>query len=436
MPNLIPASALGLGATPPSERVSLALIGCGGRGMGEGTIYTSSDRCQMVAVCDPREDRRTSAQQRFNAAYAARASSGAYKGCAAFNDFRDVLARPDVDGVYIATADHWHVPITIAAALAGKDMHTEKPLGISIEQDLAALRAVRRYGRVFQYGTERRSTPQARHAIELVLNGRIGKVQSAIVISPPSVQGGSATPVLPVPGGWDYDLWLGPAPEAPFCNDRCIVSGNPNGIFHIYDYAIGFIAGWAAHPLDLFQWWADNAGLTTPVHIEGTGTLPASGLFNCITSWDVRCRYENGFDMRFLDNTTAAKHPGLPGITDHNAATFIGEKGWLSVSYSKLLTSPASLKDSIITPDEIHLQRSASHQLTWAEQIRTRQDPVSNIETAVRSDLISHLSDICIRVGRPIRWDNTKQTIVGDEAAQRMMCRPMRAPWQSLMKAV
>lgn len=433
-PNLVPSTVFG--AAAPSNRVHLALIGCGGRGMGEGMIYTGSEHCQMVAVCDPREDRRTAAQQRFNAAYAARIASGAFQGCAAYGDFHEVLARPDIDAVYIATPDHWHVPITIAAAKAGKDMHTEKPLGISIEQDLAARRAVRRYNRIFQYGTERRSTPQARHAIELVLNGRVGKVKSALVISPGSRQGGRATPVLPVPAGWDYDLWLGPAPEAPFCHDRCLVSGDPNGIFHIYDYAIGFMAGWAAHPLDLFQWWADHAGLTSPVHVEGTGSLPDSGLFDCVVRWDIRCRYDNGIELRFLDNVTAGQIGNLPGLTQHNAATFIGEKGWVSVSYSELLTNPPTLKDSLIGPEELHLQNSPSHQRTWIEQVRRRQDPVSPIESAVRSDLISHLSDLCVRVGRPIRWDPVREAIVSDGTARKMMSRPMRAPWQSLVESV
>jgi predicted dehydrogenase len=430
-PTIVPASVLGRGAVAPSERVNLALIGSGGRGMAEGKLYTASDTCQFVAVSDPREDRRLPAKEAFEKLYAERQPSGTFKGIQAYSDFREVLGRKDIDAVHIATPDHWHVPITIAAAKAGKDMHTEKPLGISVEQDLAALAAVRKHGRIFQYGTERRSTPQARQAIELVINGRIGKVHTVYVVCPRSQSGGSATPVVPVPKGFDYDLWLGPAPEAPFCHDRCLADDNRNGIFHIFDYAIGFIAGWGAHPLDQVQWWADEVGMTIPVTYEGKGTIPTEGLFNVVTHWDMTCKYENGTVLRFLDDETAQKYPEIPGIRDEaNAATFVGPDGWVSVSYGAVLTHPTSLLESRIAPGEKHLVESPSHQLCWVDCVRSRKDPVSNIESAVRSDLVSQLSEICIRTGRPIRWDPVKETIVGDDEARKRMSRPMRGPWK------
>ena len=435
-PQIVPARALGIGGTPPSERVNVAVISCGGRAMAESRCYTLTDKGRVVAVCDPWESKRLRAKQTFERHYAGSKRSGAYKGCDAYADFRDVLARADVDAVYIATPDHWHVPITIAAARAGKDMHTEKPLGVSIHEDLAAREAVRRHGRVFQYGAERRSTTAARHAIELVLNGRIGKVQKIYVVSPASVKGPVDDPVLPVPADLDYDLWLGPAPWAPFSAARAISGGGGNGIFHIYDYAIGFIAGWAAHPLDQVQWWADNAGMGVPVTYEGTGRLPDDGLFNCVIQWDVQCRYKNGLVMRFMDNQTAQQQD-IPGIRDSNAATFIGTEGWICVNYSEVQMDPPSLRNAIIAPNEIHLDRSnlgggeyvEPHHMSWLDCIRTRKDPVGNIESAVRSDIISHLSDICVRVGRKITWDPVKETIVGDETAARMMQRAVRASW-------
>ena len=339
-----------------------------------------SDKCQFVAACDPWDSRTLRAQQMFQKIAADRRGKGSFQGCDRYRDFRDVLARPDVDGVYIATGDYWHVPITIAAARAGKDMHTEKPLGISIEQDLAARRAVRQYGRVFQYGAERRSTASARHAIELVLNGRIGKVQALYVVSPGSPQGGSATPVLPVPKELDYDLWLGPAPEAPFCHDRCLSN---SGIFHVYDYCIGFIAGWAAHPLDMVQWWADHAGLGIPVVYEGSGILPEKGFYNVVMQWDMQCRYENGLVMRFMDNRTAAGAPKFPGIPGPNAATFVGSEGWISVGYSEIQAQPAAVLDSVIGPEELHLPNGdyagspyvQAHHLSWHDCMRSRARP-------------------------------------------------------------
>lgn len=428
IPQIVRAGVLGIGNTPPSERVNLALIGCGGRGMTEGVIYAGSDLCQMVAVCDPREDRRNSARDWFNANYARKQKQEGWRSVATYNDFRDVLAQPDIDALYIAAPDHWHVPITIAAARAGKDMHTEKPLGLSINQDLAARAAVRRYARIFQYGAEGRSFPHSRQAIELVLNGRIGKVQQIYVIAPPGSSGGKPAPVLPVPKGFDYDLWLGPAPEAPFCHDRCLTS---QGVWFNYDYALGFIAGWGAHPLDKLQWWADYAGRGVPVSYSGTGVLPDGGLFNTITHWDMHCRYQDGLLVRYLDSQTAAKYSDVPvqGIGD--ATIFMGETGWVSLSYNNgdLRTHPAALKEAVIGPEEIHLERSESHQVTWIECVRQRKDPVDPIETAVRSDLISHLSNICIRVGRPVQWDPVRETIVNDETARGMMSRAVRAPW-------
>jgi hypothetical protein len=323
LPQIIGAAALGRGgATAPSDRVTVGIIGSGGRGIYEGRTYIPFDNCEIVAVCDVQEARRTQAKQLFEQMYAER-KPGYRGGIAAYNDFRDILNRKDIDAVYIATADHWHVPITVAALKAGKDCHTEKPLGVTIEHDLAALKAVRKYGRIFQYGTERRSTPEARHAIELVLNGRIGKVEKIFVVSPGSETGGWAAPVLPVPQGFDYDFWLGPAPEAPFCRDRCLETGQRNGIFHVRDYSIGFIAGWAAHPLDQVQWWADHSGMTIPVTYEGTGKFPSDGLFNCSYQWDLRCTYSNGLVMHFMDNETYKTKSDGPHQILHG-------RGWIS----------------------------------------------------------------------------------------------------------
>jgi hypothetical protein len=405
--------------------------------MFESRFYAQSDTCQIVAVCDPREERRVRAQETLEKIYAGRKRSGTYQGIRTYNDFRDVLRQKDIDAVHIATPDHWHVPISIAAAKAGKDMHTEKPLSPTVAENLAVSKVVRSHQRIFQYGAERRSTAEARHAVELVLNGRIGEVRKIYVVSPGSETGGSATPVLPVPKGFDYDLWLGPAPEAPFCNDRCLVAGQRNGIFHIRDYSIGFIAGWAAHPLDQVQWWADRNELGIPVSYEGKGKLPEQGLFNCTYEWDVRCTYKSGLELQFMDNQTYLKYRDAPhpstGRKDadyvHNAAIFIGTKGWVTIAYEKVVTEPASLMSSEIGPNEIRLQESTSHQLSFVESVRTRKDPVSPVETAVRSDLISHLSDLCIRTGQPVRWDPVKQTITGNEAARKMMSRPMRKPW-------
>lgn len=458
-PILVPATALGRRKTPPSERVTVGIIGSGGRGVFETQQYPSFDNVEIVAVCDVQESRRLRAKETLEKLYSERKPGGSYRGIRMYNDFRDLLAQKDIDAVYIATPDHWHVPITVAAMKAGKHCHTEKPLGVSIEQDLAALKAVRKHKKIFQYGAERRSTPDARKGLELVLNGRIGKVQKIYVVGPPSETGGSATPVIPVPAGFDYDMWLGPAPEKPFCADRCLEgSKGRNGIFYIYDYCLGFMANWAAHPLDQVQWWADHSGRKTPpLKYEGSGKLPTEGLFDTAYQWDVRCTYEDGLVLHFVDNQsyhqyTDAPHPVMPwgrkDVTNvHNGAVFIGTEGWVIVSYEKVVTNPGTLMDSEIGPSEIHLPdaalpsipagmaqghqqvATAGHHQNWIQAIRNGTQPVGDIEGAVHSDMVSLLSELCVRTGQGLTWDPRKRTIVGNEAARKMISRPMRGHW-------
>ncbi|MGE5569586.1 MAG: Gfo/Idh/MocA family protein [Rhodospirillales bacterium] len=459
-PLVVPASALGRGATPPSDRITFGVIGAGTRGPYESSFYVGIDECEIVAVCDVVRDRRDALKEKLEKSYAERKSRASYRGIRTYEDFRDLLRQKDIDAVYIATPDHWHVAMTIAAQKAGKHCHTEKPLGTSIEMDLAALKAVRKYKRSFLYGAERRSSPIARHAIELVLNGRIGEVKQIYVTCPASRSGGSATPELPVPEGWNYDLWLGPAPYAPFCHDRT----RKGGIFEIRDYSLGMIANWGAHPLDQVQWWADHAGLTIPVTYEGTGKIAQGGLYNCATEWDLRCTYENGLVMRFVDNQTFKTIPEIPKVSLgprqplNNVALFVGTEGWVASAYEKVVTEPASLVTSEIGPNEIHLPKHpkqeervppglnlwdapvAAQALGWIEDLKAQMGAkaqvktVDPIDSAVRSDLISQLSDICIRVGRTVRWDPKKETILGDEEAKKMMSVPMREPWASLIR--
>jgi hypothetical protein len=448
-PLIVPASALGRGATPPGDRINIGIIGSGNRALFEGRHFVPIDSCQVVALCDVQETRRNEAQAKFEKLYTERKSGGSYKGIRLYGDFRELLRQKDVDAVYIVTPDHWHVPILIAAMKAGKACHQEKPLGLSIEQDLAALKAVKKYKRPFFYGPERRSTAEARHGIELVLNGRIGKVKEIVVAAPPSVAGGSPEPA-PVPKGFDFDMWLGPAPSVPYAPAR--VAG---GMFHISDYCLGFISNWGAHPPDLVQWWADNAGLTIPVKYEGTSRRATGGLYDCATEWDLRCTYEKGLVMRYMDGITLNRRSDVPAVLGPvgrrlaNTACFVGTGGAVAVCYERVMTEPASLASSEIGPNEIHLRQSprdvdritgkgiwdypaAAHQLAWIESLRDNKPGVHSVETAVHTDLVCQLSDICTRTGRPVVWDPRQQKIVNDPEAAKMSSRPMRKPWDAL----
>jgi len=416
VPIIVPSSVFG--AKAPSRRLNIGVIACGGRSK-VTTSYEDYEKSEVVAICDPIRDRRLMKLKK-------------HPNAKDYEDFRDVLKLGDVDAVHISTGVHWHVPISLAAARAGKDMYTEKPLGVSVEECLAAREIVDKHKRIFQYGTQNRSMVQLRLGLELVLNGHIGDVKEIYVWAPQGHSGGSATPVLPVPDGYDYDLWLGPAPEAPFCKDRCLVQGPPNGVYHIYDYAIGFMAGWGAHAVDMLQWWADQTGMGIPVEYKGTGTIPTEGLFNTITNWDVECTYANGLKMRFMDSKTARKVDGIPHIKEvkfGHCALFVGSKGWVAVTRGSWKVFPETLYRKAKNAGEKKLNVSTHHQQNFVDCVVSRQQPVSDLASAVQSDLMCHLSDISIRTGRSIRWDPKKETIVGDVEAAKMMSRKMRKPW-------
>jgi hypothetical protein len=271
---------------------------------------------------------------------------------------------------------------------------------------------------------------QVRMGIELVLNGHIGDVKEIYVWAEKGQSGGSEDPILPIPDGFDYELWLGPAPEAPFCYDRCLHQSDRTGIFHIYDYALGFIAGWGAHPLDMMQWWADNAGLdTVPVTYKGNGSIGIGGLFDTLTHWDVQCTYANGLPMRFMDDQTANMFKPHEGIEGYHGTLFVGSKGWVRVSRASWKVSDEKLYRLGKNPGENRLEESVDQIQNFVDCVISRKRPIDHLHSAVRSDIISHLSDICIREGRTITWDPEEETIVNDPQAAKRMHRPMRKPW-------
>ncbi len=404
LPEIVPARALG--ARAPSKVVTLGHIGVGGRGTDLLNGFLGIGECRSVAVADCFRSRREGTAARIDAHYGA-------TGCKAYADFRDLCADPGIDAVVVATPDHWHVLAALEAVRHGKSVYVEKPLGISVAADHALREAVRRHGVTFQYGTQQRSQDHMRWACELVLNGHLGKLKAVEVDSPGGIQGGSTTPAS-VPDGLDYDLYLGPAPEAPYTVDRC----TPNGSYHVSDFALGYIAGWGAHPLDIMVWALGDCPESVPVEFEGTGVFPSYGLFDTAMVWDVRGKFADGKLFRF-------RGPG------EDRTTFIGERGTIAVSRGGVrLLDPPSLKDEKPRPGERRLAVDANHGANFIEGVRTGIRPASTIDGAVYSDTVSHLSDIAIRTGRRIRWDHVAERIVGDEAAARMLSRPMRAPWR------
>ncbi|MBN2476657.1 MAG: Gfo/Idh/MocA family oxidoreductase [Pirellulales bacterium] len=415
-PYVITSAALGQAGRPPaSERTVLGYIGTGPRGQVNIHEQLTCPEAQLVAVCDVWEPVVRQAKGVVDTHYQ-------NTDCRTYRDFRELLDRDDLDAVGIATPDHWHVPVAVAAAKAGKDVCVEKPLGVSVAEDLTCREVMRRYDRVFQYGTEARSIAACRLGCELVRNGRIGEIREIRVKAPNSDRGGSRLP-KPVPAELDYDLWLGPAPWRPYSG--CPDSGT--GWYHVYDYALGFIAGWGAHPLDLLQWAFDTHRAGT-WEVEGTGVVDLHGCNDAVVDWDVAIRFSGGVTMRYWATGVAKQEdPRLAQRDDY--VQLIGTEGWIALYYGGMECEPAGLRNSVLGPDDVRLPVSRGQERNFVECVRTRQTPVSHIDDAVRSDLISHLSDIAIRVGRKITWDPVRETLVGDPEASLRLTRAARPPW-------
>lgn len=395
-PYVITTAALGSQQkAPASERVALGFIGVGGRGRGLLGGFINCKDAQCVAVTDAYRDRREGV--------AASIQGKAYA------DFRELLARDDIDAVVIATPDHLHVPAAVAAARAKKDAYVEKPLGLSVEQDLVCRKVFEEHARVFQYGTQQRSSAHCRFGCELVRSGKIGKVRRIEVIAPNGGAGGS-TEEVPVPPTLDYEAWLGPAPKKPYTADRCKTPGT----YWIYDYSIGYLGGWGAHPLDI-QVWGSDADLAGPWTVEGTGVVPTEGLYDTVYNWDMKIHMAEGVEMTFKPGGDSTK--------------FIGEEGWVEVRRGGIDAEPKSLLKLELGPGDVRLKVSPRQDQDFVDCVKSRAKCVSPLDHAVRSDIISHVCDIAVRTGRKITWDPKKEEVVGDEEASKMLRRPMRAPW-------
>ncbi|MBI4587125.1 MAG: Gfo/Idh/MocA family oxidoreductase [Planctomycetes bacterium] len=402
-PFIVPSAVLGLGgAPPPSERVAIGCIGTGRRGQHniEGLMHYGA---RIVALCDVKPSMREEAMAlaKLTAKDAA-------------SDFRAVLDRKDVDAVMIATPDHWHVLIGIAAIRAGKDVYLEKPLGITIAEGKAMRKAVLESNRVFMHGTEQRGMPDVRQVCEAVRNGRIGKLHT-ITVACPGGQEIPPQPEMPVPAGFDYDRWLGPARLAPYTEKRV----TPPYFFFISDYApSGFVCGWGVHHLDVAQ-WGNGTDPTGPVEIEGRGTYPKEGLADTALTWKIEYRYENGVKLIFTD--TSQNPEGV---------RFEGTGGWIFKAYRKpaQASNPDILKAEIRS-GEIRLYETDADDHCFIECVKSRKETCSPIEVAHRSTIIGYLGDIAMRLGRKLRWDPAKEQFVNDPEANRWLSREMRAPW-------
>jgi len=372
---------VGSSAFGANDRITTGIIGLGGpAGGGAGGT-------QLLAVCDVRGDKLKR--------YAGR------KDVAKYGDFRELLARDDIDAVLIGTPDHWHALPAIAAAKAGKDIYCEKPMSLTIREARAMVDAVRRYNRVFQTGSQQRSAYNGkfRFAVEMVRSGRIGDLKYIHV----NVGGPSRDcyePAQPTPPDVNWDMWLGPAPWRPY-NERIL-----KGWRAFRDYSGGGMTDWGHHHFDIAQ-WALDADESGPVEI-----IPPDGK-----------------DVRWLTYIYKCGVKVYHGGAEGAGITFHGTKGKIGVDRGKLFTEPANIMEKPIAPDEVNVYHSDNHKGNWVDCIRSRKRPICDVEIGCRSVTVCHLGNIAYMLRRPLKWDPAKEEFINDPAANRWLDRPKRPPW-------
>jgi predicted dehydrogenase len=428
LPYAVSASSLGLGDTPaPSGRITMGLIGCGTHG--GGWNLSQVFRCphaQVLAVCDVDDARCQAAKARVDEHYGQTLGAGQAR-CTAYRDFRGIIARDDIDAVINATPDHWHVIPAIMAARAGKDVICEKPLTLTVEEGRALADVVKDTGRIFQTASENRSIDTYIRMCELVRNGRIGKLQHIDVTLPAGNEsrGDNFTQVeeQPVPEGFDYGMWLGQAPWAPYCPARCHGSFRWN-----LDYSGGRLTDWGAHLIDLAQ-WANDTELTGPVGVEGTGKFPPrEALFNTAEEFEIDYEYANGVTMHVSSRE--------PGIRFQGTEGWIGFTGWRA----PLEASSEAVLQSEIGPDEVHLYRPSEvvgradggkggEHRNFLDCVKSREPCYAPAEVGHRTVTIAHIGNIAMMLGRKLTWDPAAERFANDAEADSMLGRKQREPW-------
>jgi predicted dehydrogenase len=431
-PTIVPRSVLGAGVVAPSDKITFGCIGVGSKGTGDMRAWLTKDDVRVVAVCDVRETFRQRAKDIADARHGD-------KNCAMYNDFRELLARKDIDAVNIAPGERWHALMSIEAARRGKHIFCQKPLALTVEEAKHLRDAVQRHRVAFQLGAQQRSSAPFRFAVELVRNGKIGQLQTIAIGS--AGGGQSALPLglgfmkMPaekpaeIPPGVDWDMWLGPSPWAPYSDLRITRTW-----MSIADYGLGGIGGeYGVHDIDIGQ-WANNSDDTTPISVEGTGEV-YHDIRDTLTTYEIEYRYANGVRMLLMDLVTARKRfwqfqfgESVRGVSV--GLILIGTEGWIWVSRVGMRTHPESLVRTVFGPNDKRVLRSDDHPQNLLDTIRTGQPNVCPVEVGVHDEMICQMGDIAVRMGRKLQWDPVKEVFVNDEAANRKLSRVMRSPWR------
>ncbi|MEN6576047.1 MAG: Gfo/Idh/MocA family oxidoreductase [Phycisphaerales bacterium] len=396
------------GADAPSRRITMGAIGLGNQGLHNLKSFLTFDDVRVLAVCDVDAGHLQRAKDTVDAAYG-------NKDCATYKDFRDVLARADLDTVLIATPDHWHAILAIEAAKAGKDIYCEKPISLTVAEGRAVVEAMSRYNRVYQSGTQRRSIGCFRFGVDIARSGLLGELQTlhcyyhnGPTIPPQAVEA--------IPPGFDYEMWLGPAPWAPYTPRRC------HSTFRwIYDYSGGQLTDLGAHFVDLAQ-WAYGDEPTSPTEYEGWAEFPKDGLWNTPVRFEITATYPDGVKLVMHDETEPGRGP--------RGNKFVGTAGWVSVDDTGKVTASSDAILRKLNAAQRGYEFMEGHHRDFLDCVRTRARTIASPEVAHRSTTTCHIANICLRLGRKLHWDPVTERFVGDPEANRMLARAMRSPWK------
>lgn len=401
----------------PNDRIAIGVIGVGKQGVSDFTKAMKFPQTQMVAMCDVVAERRENGRKIANDYYAKLNNQPGYDGVKTYEDFRELLARDDLDAVMVVTPDHWHAIPVVAAAKAKKDIYCEKPISRTIAEGRAMVKAVQDNRIVFQTGSQQRSDRRFRQACELVRNGRIGKLRRVTAGLPagrPDLNGwGARKKPEPIPDGFDYDFWLGPAPKATYCPARCFVNFR-----WIFDYSGGMVTDWGGHHPDIAQWGLGTER-TGPVEIRNAkGEFPPDEVWNTATHFAFEAVFKSG-DV--LEVSSKAR----------GGVTFEGADGRIWVDRGGIEAEPKSLLNEKIGANETHLYASDDHFGNFIDCILSRKETIAPAEIAHRSISICHLGNIAMRLGlSSLKWDPDKEVIIGNDEAARMLSYSMREPWK------
>ncbi len=431
-PTIVPANVLG-GKDAPSNKINIAQIGCGRIARTHDLPSTwKFEKARIMAVCDLDRHRTEETKQLVEEYYTKKTGQANYIDVKMYDDYREMLLNKDIDAVMISTPDFWHAQPAMEAALAGKDIYLQKPTSLTIHEGRQLAEIIQKTGRILQVGTQQRSSSQFRKAAELVRNGRIGKLHT-VKIGLPGDPSGPPAPAMPIPKGFNYDMWLGSTPEMPYTEIGVHpqVGYDRPGWLRMEQFGAGMITGWGQHHYDSAA-WGMNTEYTGPISVESVAEFPKSGLWNVHGDFMSKAEYANGITMY----TSGGYQNGI---------RYEGTEGWIFVSrgdYAATPSDPTSkvrakaidasdpkILESVIGEKEIHLYNSADQHGNWLDCIESRKEPISPIEIGHRACSVCLITHVSMKIPRKLQWDPKKEHFVNDAEANTWLRRAQRAPY-------